>query len=140
MASFASDNTAPVHPRVLAALAAANDGHAPAYGNDAMTARLRDTVAEVFDAPDNNLSCPIREQSTTAPQSLTLLNSDEVIRAAKLTAENLKGEPISAAYELILNRQPTAKEMEIGREFLAQSPMHEFCRALFNLNDFVYVN
>ena len=51
MANFASDNTAPVHPKVLAALAAVNDGNAPAYGNDAVTARLQATFAEVFAAP-----------------------------------------------------------------------------------------
>ena len=37
VASFASDNTAPVHPAVLAAVAKANEGHAPAYGNDRWT-------------------------------------------------------------------------------------------------------
>ncbi len=36
---FASDNTAPVHPAVLEALAAANDGPSPAYGADPWTAR-----------------------------------------------------------------------------------------------------
>ncbi|WP_131743141.1 threonine aldolase family protein [Actinomadura roseirufa] len=52
---FASDNQASVHPDVLAALAEVNHGHQPAYGDDAVTARLRDVVrghfgerAEVF--------------------------------------------------------------------------------------------
>jgi threonine aldolase len=36
---FASDNNAGVHPDVLAALAAANDGHAAAYGDDEITHR-----------------------------------------------------------------------------------------------------
>ena len=36
---FASDNTAPVHPAVLEALAAANHGPSPAYGYDAWTER-----------------------------------------------------------------------------------------------------
>ncbi len=35
--AFASDNWAGVHPDVLAAIGAANDGHAPAYGDDALT-------------------------------------------------------------------------------------------------------
>lgn len=35
--SFASDNTAPAHPRVLEAVARANAGHAPAYGDDELT-------------------------------------------------------------------------------------------------------
>ena len=45
---------------------------------------LRFPFLEVFDAPDSNLSCPIREGSTTAPQSLTLLNADEVMLAQQL--------------------------------------------------------
>jgi hypothetical protein len=103
---------------------------------------LRFPFLEVFDAPDSNLSCPVREQSTTAPQSLTLLNSAEVVRAAKLTARRLSSSPdqVGAAYGLILNREPTQSEVAIAREFLAQSPLEELCRALFNLNDFVYVN
>lgn len=48
MASFASDNTAPVHPAVMAALGAVNDGAVPAYGNDPVTARLQDTLRETF--------------------------------------------------------------------------------------------
>lgn len=39
MANFASDNTAPAHPAVLQAVAAANAGHAAAYGDDPWTAR-----------------------------------------------------------------------------------------------------
>lgn len=35
---FASDNNAGIHPRVLAAIQAANTGHAPAYGHDSLTA------------------------------------------------------------------------------------------------------
>jgi len=35
--SFASDNWAGVHPAVLAAIAEANSGHAPSYGNDEWT-------------------------------------------------------------------------------------------------------
>ena len=35
--SFASDNSAGVHPSVMAALTEANVGHAHAYGNDRWT-------------------------------------------------------------------------------------------------------
>jgi threonine aldolase len=37
--SFASDNNAGVHPQIMEALAAANDGHVIAYGDDPYTAR-----------------------------------------------------------------------------------------------------
>ena len=44
---FASDNYAGAHPEVIKAIAAANVGHAPAYGADPWTARL----APVHGAP-----------------------------------------------------------------------------------------
>ncbi|MBX6767352.1 MAG: threonine aldolase, partial [Actinomadura rubrobrunea] len=47
-AGFASDNWAGAHPEILAALAAANDGYQPAYGDDAYTARLREVVRRHF--------------------------------------------------------------------------------------------
>lgn len=45
---FASDNYAGIHPEILAAIAAANDGHQTAYGEDAYTARLQEVVAAHF--------------------------------------------------------------------------------------------
>lgn len=48
---FASDNYSGVHPEVLAALAAANDGHEVAYGADAYTERLHDALADHFGGP-----------------------------------------------------------------------------------------
>jgi threonine aldolase len=48
---FASDNYAGVHPEVLAALAAANEGHLTAYGADPYTARLQEVLGEHFGAP-----------------------------------------------------------------------------------------
>jgi threonine aldolase len=46
--TFASDNYAGVHPEVLAAIAAANDGHEISYGEDTVTARLQEVVREHF--------------------------------------------------------------------------------------------
>ncbi len=48
---FASDNYAPAHPDALAAVVAANQGHAGAYGADPWTARLQDDVRAAF-GPD----------------------------------------------------------------------------------------
>ena len=105
---------------------------------------LRFPFLEVFDAPDSNLSCAGRERSTTAPQSLTLLNADEVLAAAEATARRVAAEAKSAderitlAYRLILGRAPTEKERAMSAQFVAHSPLSELCRALFNLNAFVY--
>ncbi|TCK33885.1 L-threonine aldolase [Leucobacter luti] len=48
--SFASDNWGGMHPEVLAALTAANHGHAAAYGGDPWTARFAEVTKELFGA------------------------------------------------------------------------------------------
>lgn len=45
---FASDNYAGVHPEVLTAIAAANVGHATAYGADPWTARFTEVAQQLF--------------------------------------------------------------------------------------------
>lgn len=50
--NFGSDNTGRVHARIMDALVAANHGHVPSYGADAITRAAQDRVREVFDAPE----------------------------------------------------------------------------------------
>ena len=47
--NFASDNWAGATPEVMAALSRANEGFAPAYGGDALTATVKGLFAEVFE-------------------------------------------------------------------------------------------
>ncbi len=49
---FASDNAAAVHPRVLEAIAAVNEGHAFGYGHDPYTASVERHLARTLGAPD----------------------------------------------------------------------------------------
>lgn len=46
--AFASDNTAGICPEALSALQAANQGHAPSYGEDEFTARVQARLCELF--------------------------------------------------------------------------------------------
>ncbi len=119
---------------------------------------LRFPFFEVFDAPDNNVTCPERGRSVTAPQALTLLNSEEVLTAAGAAATRVMQEAgstderIRRAFQLTLGRAPTASEREKSRLFLrehrdgnaprtepSQTEFTALCRALFNLNAFVFV-
>src|SRR5262245_12076379 len=47
--NFASDNSVGVAPEILAAIAAASSGGALAYGNDAVTRRVEQRFAELFE-------------------------------------------------------------------------------------------
>jgi hypothetical protein len=107
---------------------------------------LRFPFLEAFDLPDSSLSCPKRERSTTATQALALLNAADVTEAAKALAARVAAEAttddkrVALAYRLALGRRPTAAEMRLAREFLHESPLSELCRALFNVNEFVYLD
>ncbi|MBV0892410.1 low specificity L-threonine aldolase [Paracoccus sp. Z118] len=50
--NFGSDNASGVHPKVMAAMAAANDGAVSSYGRDALTRAAADRVREALDAPE----------------------------------------------------------------------------------------
>lgn len=50
--NFGSDNASGVHPRVMQALSAANDGIAASYGRDPLTTRAVERVREMLEAPD----------------------------------------------------------------------------------------
>ena len=49
---FASDNSGPVHPRVMERVIAANAGHQMAYGDDDLMAEVREGIRRVFEAPE----------------------------------------------------------------------------------------
>ncbi|MCE8538678.1 low specificity L-threonine aldolase [Ruegeria pomeroyi] len=48
---FASDNSGPVHPEILAALTEANQGYAMAYGADAQMQAVQEKIRRIFEAP-----------------------------------------------------------------------------------------
>jgi hypothetical protein len=107
---------------------------------------VRFPFLEAFDLPDSNMSCPKRERSTTAPQALALLNDADVVAAAQALAARVgragqsDEDRITLVYRLVLARRPSAEEMRLAREFLADAPLSELCRALFSVNEFVYVD
>lgn len=47
--NFSSDNAAGMSPEILAAMAAANSGKPPSYGDDPLTARVERRLAEIFE-------------------------------------------------------------------------------------------
>jgi hypothetical protein len=105
----------------------------------------------VFDAPDMQLSCARREQSTHAPQALELLNgqtSNDLAEsfAARLAKERkTPAEQIDLAWRLATGRLPTAKEKLLASKYLAEEPgspvrLKELALMVFNLNSFLYVN
>jgi len=101
---------------------------------------------EVFDLPDQNLTCGARNVSTVPTQALTLMNDEFVLRQAKLFAgrvnEAAPGDPakqIDLAYRIALGREPSAEELRIGRDFLSKQHLVDLTHVLLNLNEFLYI-
>ena len=109
---------------------------------------LRYPIFEAFDKPDGNASCSRRNVSTIAPQALLLLNADDSVVAARRLAESIEKQTgndrraaIELAYRQILNRKPTADDVRDAEQFLtSDSGLADLCLALFNLNEFVYLD
>ncbi len=82
---------------------------------------------EVFDLPDQNVSCGGRNVSTVPTQALTLLNNEFVLRQARSYAERVAGEAgpdageqAVRAYQVALGREPSESEKRLAVEFLGR--------------------
>ena len=114
---------------------------------------LRYPIFEVFDRPSANASCPNRGVSTTAPQSLHLLNSEFSAATAKRLAKSVATLPtdqqVQQVFHRVLGRQPSADEMRDALSFLTESNegtddsndgLTHLCLSLFNCNEFIFVD
>ncbi len=86
---------------------------------------LRYPLFDVFDRPDGNQSCARRDRTTTAPQSLYLLNSAFSLQMARELAgyvmkhaANDTRQRIRLAFARTLNRAPSDSEMQSAMDFL----------------------
>jgi hypothetical protein len=108
---------------------------------------VRLPLLTAFDQPDAITSCPMRPVSTHALQALSLFNSgfmQEVSHAFASKLEKSCGAnrscQIDTAWQLALSRRPRPKETQLAREFLGSGgTLPDFCLALFNRNEFLYV-
>ena len=97
-----------------------------------------------FDLPDNAISCSRRTTSTVAPQALTLLNNPFLTQAATAFAKRIEktNEPdkVALAFRLALQRPPSPEERTLCESLAKKHGLPALCRALFNLNEFVYLD
>ncbi len=90
---------------------------------------------------------PARNITTTALQSLALLNNAFMQQQAGYFAERVTSEigddavaQIKRAFALAFGRAPTAAEAESALGLVQASGLPQLCRMLFNANEFVYVD
>ena len=100
-----------------------------------------------LDCPDPANLTPQRNVTTTALQSLALYNNDFMLKQSRYLAERLVSEAgsntdtqIERAFQLAFARSPNADEQELSRQAIARQGLWQFCRAILNANEFVYID
>jgi hypothetical protein len=116
---------------------------------------LRQPIFELFDKPDALVSCGRRSESTTAPQALTLFNSEFSSDIAhSLAKEVLKSgtdatSVVNAASWRSFARAPTDQELAMGKAFIEHQTaitrtldeaVSDYCLALLNASAFLFVD
>jgi hypothetical protein len=105
-----------------------------------------DPFLATLDCPDASQLAPQRSESVTALQALAMLNNRFVVRqaehfAARLAAERPDLEArIARAFQLALSRPPRAEELAVARDYATRHGLANFCRLVFNLSEFSYVD
>ena len=119
-------------------------------------------LIEVFDCPVTTVSQPTRSVSTVSPQALALLNNEFVLEQSGYFAERIRREAganlksqVARAFEIALSRPPNEKEVRWSLDFIKsqsegyagrknekpdESALRDFCHALINLSEFLYVD
>ena len=96
-------------------------------------------------ANPSNLT-PARNVTTTALQSLALLNNDFILRQSGYFAERVQAKastPVAQAelaFALAFSRLPDAEEKSAAAALITKRGLPELCRMLFNANEFVFVD
>ena len=100
-----------------------------------------------LDCPNPANFTPARNVTTTALQSLALLNNGFMLKQAGYFAERVAAEAGSApeaqatrAFALAFSREPLPQEITNGATFIRAQGLAELCRQLLNANEFVYVD
>ena len=84
--------------------------------------------------------------STVAPQALTLMNNEFVLRQAELFAQRLEAaapndpaQQIDLAYRIALTRAPSTEEAKVAKTLVTEQSLVDLTHVLFNLNEFLYL-
>ena len=103
-----------------------------------------------FDAPDTSVSCSRRDATTVAPQALTLMNGEFMVKQAARFAERLRKAQagdgraqIEQAWRIALGRAPSADEVARAQTVLGKGDagaLDRLCLVILNMNEFVYAD
>lgn len=104
-------------------------------------------MLQVHDFPDPAAHSPARDNTITPLQMLFALNGPllkkqaaEFARRIESEKVSVKSEQIKRTYDLMFQREPSKREMELAESFLDSAPLEEYARVLFAGNEFLYID
>jgi hypothetical protein len=102
-----------------------------------------DVFLTTLDCPNPANLAPVRPRTTTALQSLAILNNDFTLRHAEAWAERLRREAgdrpadqVRLGFQLAFGRDPDREEAAAGEALVAQAGLVQLCRMMFAANEF----
>jgi hypothetical protein len=105
----------------------------------------KDPMLDSFDCPDPGAKTPRRGVTTTPLQALNMMNSSFVQRQAARMSERIqaethgKSEFVAQAYQYCFARLPSDQESAEAAALMEQTSPQNFCWALLNSTEFLYV-
>jgi hypothetical protein len=107
---------------------------------------VTDPFMDTLDCADPSLLTPKRNTTMTALQALAMLNDPLVTRQAEHFADRLRRDAkssekqIERAYRLCFGRSATKEETRTAKSYISKHGLANFCRLLFNSNEFMFVD
>ena len=122
-------------------LDAADNHHRTVYGR-VSRGRLN-TVLALYDFPDPTMSAPQRDLTTSPLQQLFVMNSSFMKDRATDLVKLVDPAPDNAAkirdmYHRALDREPTAKELDLALSYLSKGSLTEYAQALLATNEVIF--
>lgn len=106
-----------------------------------------DPFLTTLDCPNPANLSPTRNVTTTALQSLALLNNEFMLKQAGYFAARLVAQPdsttvvqVTTAFQSAFARKPSIEELNASIAFIDSNGLTEFCRVLLNANEFVCID
>jgi len=100
-----------------------------------------------LDCPNPANLTPVRNVTTTALQSLAMLNNDFMLKQSNYLAERVEllagdspQQQVQIAFQLAFGRNPTAQETLAAIKLLNTDRLSQLCRMLLNANEFVSID
>lgn len=105
----------------------------------------KDPLLDSFDCPDPAVKTPRRSNTTTPLQALSMMNGNFTQRSAQRFADRLRKEvgtipeQVALSYRLAFGRSPSKVEADRAVKFVGEQGLREFCWALLNSNELLYL-